>query len=258
MFGPATRSLPKLPLGVEVVGRHAVLRAPIATSPSRSAPASGSAHDRDRETASTAQRAKRAAHPAPGKTGEFVDDRLNVAGPIRKQLNKVFPDHWSFMMGEIALYSFIVLLLTGTYLTLLLRRRRWARSSTTAATSRCRASTMSRAYASTLDISFDVRGGLIIRQIHHWAALLFVAAMLIHMFRVFFTGAFRKPRELNWIIGILLIVLGVLEGFAGYSLPDDLLSGTGPADRRRDHAVDPGHRHLGVVPGLRWRRSRAR
>ena len=86
---------------------------------------------------------------------------------------------------------------------------------------------MSRAYASTLDISFDVRGGLIIRQIHHWAALLFLAAMLIHMFRVFFTGAFRKPRELNWIIGLNLIMLGIIEGFAGYSLPDDLLSGTG-------------------------------
>jgi ubiquinol-cytochrome c reductase cytochrome b subunit len=87
--------------------------------------------------------------------------------------------------------------------------------------------TMSRAYESTLHISFDVRGGLIVRQIHHWAALMFVAAMLIHMLRVFFTGAFRKPREFNWMIGLLLLVLGVVEGFAGYSLPDDLLSGTG-------------------------------
>ena len=110
---------------------------------------------------------------------------------------------------------------------------------------------MSQAYESTLNISFDVRGGLIIRQIHHWAALLFVAAMLIHMFRVFFTGAFRKPRELNWLIGLTLILLGIIEGFVGYSLPDDLLSGTGPAHRRRDRAVDPGDRHLDVVPGLR-------
>jgi ubiquinol-cytochrome c reductase cytochrome b subunit len=86
---------------------------------------------------------------------------------------------------------------------------------------------MSQAYKTTLDISFDVRGGLIIRQIHHWAALLFVAAMLIHMCRVFFTGAFRKPRELNWLIGLTLILLGIIEGFVGYSLPDDLLSGTG-------------------------------
>jgi ubiquinol-cytochrome c reductase cytochrome b subunit len=86
---------------------------------------------------------------------------------------------------------------------------------------------MSRAYASTVNISFDVRGGLVIRQIHHWAALLFIAAMVVHMLRIFFTGAFRKPRELNWVIGMTLLVLGVIEGFAGYSLPDDLLSGTG-------------------------------
>jgi ubiquinol-cytochrome c reductase cytochrome b subunit len=161
-----------------------------------------------------------------GKAAAFVDDRLKMAGPIRKQLNKVFPDHWSFMMGEIALYSFIILLLTGTYLTFFFD----ASMSETVYNGPyvpLRGVTMSQAYASTLKISFDVRGGLIIRQIHHWAALMFIAAMLIHMLRVFFTGAFRKPREFNWIIGILLLVLGVVEGFAGYSLPDDLLSGTG-------------------------------
>ena len=86
---------------------------------------------------------------------------------------------------------------------------------------------MSEAYASTLDISFDVRGGLLMRQMHHWSAMLFVASMLVHLMRVFFTGAFRKPRELNWVIGCLLLMLGTLEGFTGYSLPDDLLSGTG-------------------------------
>jgi ubiquinol-cytochrome c reductase cytochrome b subunit len=161
-----------------------------------------------------------------GKAGKFLDERLNLAGPMRKQLNKVFPDHWSFMMGEIALYSFIILLLTGTYLSFffdpsmaeVVYHGRYLPMN---------GITMSRAYASTLDISFDVRGGLIIRQIHHWAALLFVGAMMIHMFRVFFTGAFRKPRELNWIIGLALLMLGIVEGFAGYSLPDDLLSGTG-------------------------------
>jgi ubiquinol-cytochrome c reductase cytochrome b subunit len=161
-----------------------------------------------------------------GKAGKFLDDRLQLAGPMRKQLNKVFPDHWSFMMGEIALYSFIVLLLTGTYLSFFfdpsmadtVYHGRYIPADGV---------TMSRAYASTLDITFDVRGGLVVRQIHHWAALLFLAAMLIHMFRVFFTGAFRKPRELNWLIGLGLIGLGIIEGFAGYSLPDDLLSGTG-------------------------------
>jgi ubiquinol-cytochrome c reductase cytochrome b subunit len=157
---------------------------------------------------------------------KFFDDRLHLASPVRAQLNKVFPDHWSFMMGEIALYSFIILLLTGTYLTFFFD------PSMTQVKYDGRyvpldGVTMSRAYESTLQITFDVRGGLIIRQIHHWAALLFIAAMMIHMFRVFFTGAFRKPRELNWIIGLTLIVLGTVEGFAGYSLPDDLLSGTG-------------------------------
>ena len=161
-----------------------------------------------------------------GKAAKWVDDRLNIAGPMRKQLNKVFPDHWSFMMGEIALYSFIILLLTGTYLTFFFDPS----MADTVYHGRyvpMQGITMSRAYESTLNISFDVRGGLVIRQIHHWAALLFLAAMLIHMFRVFFTGAFRKPREINWLIGLGLIGLGIIEGFAGYSLPDDLLSGTG-------------------------------
>jgi ubiquinol-cytochrome c reductase cytochrome b subunit len=86
---------------------------------------------------------------------------------------------------------------------------------------------MSEAYASSLDISFDVRGGLLMRQMHHWSALMFIAAIAVHMFRVFFTGAFRKPREFNWIIGVGLTVLALAAGFSGYSLPDDLLSGTG-------------------------------
>ena len=113
--------------------------------------------------------------------------------------------------------------------------------------------TMSEAYASTLNISFDVRGGLLMRQMHHWAAMLFVAAMLVHLMRVFFTGAFRKPRELNWVIGCLLLLLGILEGFTGYSLPDDLLSGTGICARRRLHQGDAGGRHLHVVLPVRWR-----
>jgi len=161
-----------------------------------------------------------------GKAAKFFDERLNLAGPIRKQLNKVFPDHWSFMMGEIALYSFIILLLTGTYLSFFFDPS-MAETVYHGRYLPLNGITMSKAYESTLNITFDVRGGLIVRQIHHWAALLFVAAMMVHMFRIFFTGAFRKPRELNWLIGLGLITLGIVEGFAGYSLPDDLLSGTG-------------------------------
>ena len=130
------------------------------------------------------------------------------------------------MLGEIALWSFVVLLLTGTFLTL------WFKPSMAEVVydgsyDQLRGLHMSEAYASTLHISFDVRGGLLMRQMHHWAAMLFVASMMVHMMRVFFTGAFRKPREINWIIGCLLLLLGTLEGFTGYSLPDDLLSGTG-------------------------------
>jgi ubiquinol-cytochrome c reductase cytochrome b subunit len=159
-------------------------------------------------------------------TAVWVDDRLGSSNFVRRSLNKVFPDHWSFMLGEIALYSFIILLLSGTYLTF------FYDASTREVIYNgsyipLKGITMSEAYATTLNLSFDVKGGLIMRQIHHWAALLFMASIIVHLARVFFTGAFRKPREINWVIGSLLLILGILEGFAGYSLPDDLLSGTG-------------------------------
>ena len=141
-------------------------------------------------------------------------------------LRKVFPDHWSFLLGEIALWSFVVLLVTGVFLTL------WFDPSMAEVTyqgsyDQLRGVPMSAAFASTLDISFDVRGGLLLRQMHHWAAHIFIAAMLIHLLRHALTGSFRKPREINWVIGCLMLLLGTIEGFAGYSLPDDLLSGTG-------------------------------
>jgi ubiquinol-cytochrome c reductase cytochrome b subunit len=159
-------------------------------------------------------------------TGRFFDDRLRGAQIGRTWLRKIFPDHWTFLLGEIALYSFIILLLTGTFLTLFFQ------PSMTDVVYHgsympLRGVHMSEAYASTLNISFDVRGGLLMRQIHHWAAILFVAAILCHMLRIFFTGAFRKPRELNWIIGVIMFTLAFTEGLFGYSLPDDLLSGTG-------------------------------
>jgi ubiquinol-cytochrome c reductase cytochrome b subunit len=141
-------------------------------------------------------------------------------------MNKVFPTHWSFMLGEVAMYSFLVLLLSGVYLTLFFDAS-MGETVYQGVFDKLRGVPMSRAFASTLDISFEVRGGLLIRQIHHWAALLFIASMMLHMMRVFFTGAFRNPREANWVIGVLLLVLGMAEGFLGYSLPDDLLSGTG-------------------------------
>jgi ubiquinol-cytochrome c reductase cytochrome b subunit len=162
----------------------------------------------------------------PAKAGGEIDDRLQLSSPMRRLFNKVFPDHWSFLLGEIALYSFIILLLTGTFLTLWfdpsMQEVKYGGPYTP-----LKGIEMSRAFESSLQLSFEVRGGLIMRQMHHWSALLFMAAIVMHMLRVFFTGAFRKPRELNWIIGVLLFWLGFVEGFAGYSLPDDALSGTG-------------------------------
>ncbi|WP_223168182.1 cytochrome bc1 complex cytochrome b subunit [Nonomuraea sp. SYSU D8015] len=156
----------------------------------------------------------------------YLDDRLGAAGFAKRNLRKIFPDHWSFLLGEIALYSFVILLLTGTFLTF------WFKPSMQDVVydgpyAPLVGVMMSGAYASTLEISFEVRGGLLLRQMHHWAALLFVAALMIHMLRVFFTGAYRKPRELNWLIGITLFLLALGEGLTGYSLPDDLLSGAG-------------------------------
>ncbi|MBP2702484.1 ubiquinol-cytochrome c reductase cytochrome b subunit [Microbispora sp. RL4-1S] len=156
----------------------------------------------------------------------FLDDRLGAGSFLKRNLRKIFPDHWSFLLGEIALYSFIILLLTGTFLTF------WFKPSMGEVTyfgsyRELYGVRMSEAYQSALHISFDVRGGLLIRQIHHWAALMFVVGMMAHMLRVFFTGAYRKPRELNWLIGVILLTLALLEGLTGYSLPDDLLSGAG-------------------------------
>ena len=161
--------------------------------------------------------------PAPAA---WLDERIGLGKLGKAALRKVFPDHWSFLLGEIALYSFIVLLLTGIFLTIWFKPS-MAEVEYQGSYELMRGLQMSQAFESTLAISFDVRGGMLVRQIHHWGAILFMAAMTAHMLRVFFTGAFRKPRELNWLIGVGLLSLGMIAGMTGYSLPDDLLSGTG-------------------------------
>ena len=160
------------------------------------------------------------------KIGNNIDSRYTAAAGIRRQINKVFPTHWSFMLGEIALYSFLILLLTGVYLTLFFDPS-ITKVIYDGAYLPLNGVEMSRAYETALNLSFEVRGGLFIRQMHHWAALMFMVSMTVHMLRIFFTGAFRRPREANWIIGCVLLLLGMAEGFMGYSLPDDLLSGVG-------------------------------
>lgn len=166
------------------------------------------------------------AYRTAGAQANELDERFQAASGARRQMNKVFPTHWSFLLGEIALYTFILLLITGTYLAFFFDPS-MAEVVYQGSFTNLRGVEMSKAYASTLDISFEVRGGMLARQIHHWAALLFMVAIVAHMFRIFFTGAFRRPRETNWLIGILLFITGMFEGFTGYSLPDDLLSGTG-------------------------------
>jgi ubiquinol-cytochrome c reductase cytochrome b subunit len=158
----------------------------------------------------------------------FLDERLGAAPLLRRALRYVFPDHWSFLLGEVALYAFAVLVATGVYLTLFFNP-----SSSEVVYhggyAPLQGATMSEAYLSAVNLSFDVPAGLLIRQTHHWAALLFTAAIVVHVMRVFFTGAFRKPRELNWMVGVTLLAASVVEGFLGYSLLDDLLSGMGLA-----------------------------
>ncbi|WP_405493709.1 cytochrome bc complex cytochrome b subunit [Nocardia sp. NBC_00511] len=161
-----------------------------------------------------------------GPRTDELDQRYRYAAFAKRQINKVFPTHWSFLFGEIALWSFVVLLLSGIYLTLFFDPS-MTETVYDGAYQPLRGVTMSRAYESALNISFEVRGGLFVRQVHHWAALLFASSIIIHLFRTFFTGAFRKPREANWVIGAILLILAMFEGFFGYSLPDDLLSGTG-------------------------------
>ncbi len=158
----------------------------------------------------------------------FIDERTAAAPQMRKFMRYLFPDHWSFLLGEVALYAFVVLIATGIYLALFF-------DPSTAKTVYHGSYTpldgvrMSDAFKSVLDISLTYKGGLLIRQTHHWAADVFVAAILMHLMRVFFTGAFRKPRELTWIVGLILLFTALLEGYMGYSLVDDLLSGMGLA-----------------------------
>ncbi len=155
-----------------------------------------------------------------------VDQRFGTAKFANSQLKKVFPDHWSFMLGEVTLYCFIVVLVTGVYLTFFFE------PSTreviyNGSYEPLKGVPMTAAYESAVNLSLEVKGGLVMRQMHHWSALLFVAAMVVHMARVFFTGAYRKPREVNWVFGVVLLILSMFNGLLGYSLLEDLLSGTG-------------------------------
>ena len=153
-------------------------------------------------------------------------DRATSSATVRAAVSKAFPGHWSFLLGEIALYSFMVLVSTGIFL-LFFFDASGEDVIYTGSYEPLQGVEMSKAYASALDLSFDVGGGLLMRQVHHWAAVVFTGAIALHAFRVFFTGAFRRPRRLNWTVGVTMLGLALVNGFFGLSLPDDLLSGTG-------------------------------
>jgi quinol---cytochrome-c reductase cytochrome b subunit len=160
------------------------------------------------------------------RSQRWLDERLGTTGLARTTLRRVFPDHWSFLLGEIALYCLVVLIFTGVFLTFFFTpdTREVVYNGSYAP---LKGQQVSAAYNSTMRLSFQVRAGLVMRQTHHWAALVFVAAIVVHLCRIFFTGAFRRPRELNWVIGVVLLLLALAEGLTGYDLPDDLLSGVG-------------------------------
>jgi ubiquinol-cytochrome c reductase cytochrome b subunit len=160
------------------------------------------------------------------RLARWIDDRIGGSAFAEQALSKIFPDHWSFMLGEIALYSFVVLVITGIFLSFFFDPS-VAETTYHGAYRPLQGTTMSEAYRSVVELSYDVRAGLVMRQAHHWAAIIFIAAIVVHLLRVFFTGAFRRPRDINWIVGVTLLILAFFNGFTGYSLPDDLLSGTG-------------------------------
>ncbi len=159
---------------------------------------------------------------------KFIDQRTAAAPLLRKTLRYLFPDHWSFLLGEVALYAFIVLIATGIYLALFYVPSS-AQTVYHGPYAPLDGQTMSMAYRSVVELSLSDKAGLLMRQTHHWAADVFMVAIVMHLMRVFFTGAFRKPRELTWIVGLILLFTALLEGFLGYSLVDDLLSGMGLA-----------------------------
>ena len=249
VFGPATRPLPQLP------ARRSTTRATSSprsdyTRPSAPATGTGSASD----GSSHRHRAGRPDHRAGQGRRTSSTTACIVAAWLRRTLNKVFPDHWSFLLGEIALYSFIILLLTGTYLTFFFdpSMREVVYNGTLRAAAR--RGDVARRTTRRCDISFDVRGGLFMRQMHHWAALLFVAAIVVHMLRIFFTGAFRKPRETNWIIGVVMLFCSACSRASPATrCPTTCSPAPACGSLSAIMLSIPVDRHLGALRGLRRR-----
>ena len=167
----------------------------------------------------------------------WLDERFDLDRGI---FGKAFPEdrYGSFLLGEVGLFAFVVLALTGTYLGLL-----YAPSAETTSYQgsviQYSGKQVPAAFASVLTITYDTPFGMFVRMAHHWAAYVFIAAIALHMFRIFFTGAYRDPHEPNWFVGGTLLLLALVEGFFGYALPYDNFSAT---------ATTIGFEMLGSIP----------
>ncbi|WP_254767405.1 cytochrome b [Salinilacihabitans rarus] len=149
----------------------------------------------------------------------WLDERLGL-GSERGVLGKAFPAEDSFLLGEVTLFSFLVLGLTGIFLGFFYQPNT-AAVEYQGSIAQYHGEEVPQAFASVLAFTYDISYGMFIRRLHHWAAHLFIASAALHMLRVFFQGAYRNPREPNWVIGVLLVVLGMGAGFTGYVLPYD-------------------------------------
>ena len=143
---------------------------------------------------------------------QWLDERLDIARLSNKFLRKAFPVHHSFFLGEITLFAFITLLITGIFLTFNFE-----------ASSRlvdANGQMVPAAYASILYID-SLPVGAVIRSAHHWSAHIMIAAAFLHLIRILLSGAYKKPREVNWFVGLGLIGLAIVTAFTGYALPND-------------------------------------
>ncbi len=158
------------------------------------------------------------------RVGDWFDERFDVRVPLGVFLKKPVPKHairWYFCLGGITFALFLIQGVTGILLSLYYRP------------------SPNEAYESILFIMNNVRFGWLIRSIHSWAATLMVAFCVAHLLRVYITGSYKKPRELNWVAGVVLLLLTLAFGFTGYLLP---------WDQKALWGSTVGSEILGVVP----------
>ena len=141
---------------------------------------------------------------------DWIEERLELEKFARRYLKKAFPTHPTFLCGEMALFSFVMLVITGIFLGLsyepsVREVNLFGRF-------------VPAAYASVVKIDLS-SFGLITRRVHHWSAMLMIASVLLHLMRVYFTGCYKNPREINWIIGLILFGATFFASFTGYLLP---------------------------------------